>query len=154
MVDPHHVFEPKAKVHVQKIRSRSFSQLHLVATSSSMLHRWSQMLPSKIRDNIKYPESLGQVNNWSGLLQCPMGTRTRSATRYLCRYPTRLIFEDNRVADNLNYWVMPNISGKPEVFGSTQYFGYSKTWLGISGIIPLQCWVVVGGSFKKYPQQI
>ena len=122
MVDPHHVFKPKAKVHVQKIRSRSFSQLHLVATSSSMLHRWSQMLPSKIRDNIKYPESIGQGNNWSGLLQCPMGTLTRSATWYLCRYPTRLIFEDNQVADNLNFWifqvnlkfwVVRNISGIP-----------------------------------------
>ena len=33
-----------------------------------MPHR-SQMLPSNIRDNIKYPESPGQGNNLSGLLQ-------------------------------------------------------------------------------------
>ena len=64
--------------------------------------------------------------------------------------PTRLSFENHRVAGNPKYRVLPDISGKPEVLGITRYFGYSQTWLGITGITPQQSCVVVGGSFKKY----
>ena len=38
---------------------------------------------------------------------------------------------------------------KPVGSGITQYFGYSQTWLGISGITPQHSWVVVGGSFEN-----
>ena len=59
--------------------------------------------------------------------------------------PTRFSFENHRVAGNPKYRVLPDISGKPEVSGITRYFGYSQTWLGISGITPRQSWVLVGG---------
>ena len=59
--------------------------------------------------------------------------------------PTRFSFENHRVAGNPKYRVLPDISGKPEVSGITRYFGYSQTWLGISGITPPQSWVLVGG---------
>ncbi len=41
--------------------------------------------------------------------------------------PTRFSFENHRVAGNPKYRVLPDISGKPEVSGITQYFGYSQT---------------------------
>ena len=45
--------------------------------------------------------------------QCPTGTRTRPATRYFLRYPTRpdSSFENHRVAGKLTYQVLPEISG-------------------------------------------
>ena len=51
--------------------------------------------------------------------QCPTGTRTRPATRYFFSIPdpTRLSFENHRVAGNPKYRVLPDISGKPEVSG-------------------------------------
>ena len=67
--------------------------------------------------------------------------------------PTRFSFENHRVAGNPKYRVLPDISGKPEVSGITRYFGYSQTWLGISGITPPQSWVLVGGKlFVNYPE--
>ena len=56
--------------------------------------------------------------------QCPAGTRTRPATRYFFRYPTRFSFGNYRVAGNPKRRVLPDISGKPEVSGTTRYFGY------------------------------
>ena len=38
--------------------------------------------------------------------------------------PTRFSFENHRVAGNPKHRVLPDISGKPEVSGSTRYFGY------------------------------
>ena len=37
--------------------------------------------------------------------------------------PTRFSFR-NQVAGNPKHWVLPDISGKPEVSGTTRYFGY------------------------------
>ena len=77
-------------------------------------------------------------------------------TRYpvFLSIPDRTLFslENLRVAGNSKYWVIPDISDKPKAFGITLYFGYSQTWLGISGKTPRQSWVVVGSSFKRYPQ--
>ena len=36
--------------------------------------------------------------------------------------------------------------------GISRYFGHSQTWLGISSITSWHFWVVIGGSFKKYPK--
>ena len=38
--------------------------------------------------------------------------------------PTRFIFGNDRVAGNPKHRVLPDISGKPEVSGTTRYFGY------------------------------
>ena len=38
--------------------------------------------------------------------------------------PTRFSFRNHRVAGNPKHWVLPDISGKPEVSGTTRYFGY------------------------------
>ena len=38
--------------------------------------------------------------------------------------PTRFSFGNHRVAGNPKHRVLPDISGKPEVSGTTQYFGY------------------------------
>ena len=56
--------------------------------------------------------------------QCPAGTPTRPATRYFFRYPTRSSFGNYRVAGNPKRRVLLDISGKPEVSGTTRYFGY------------------------------
>ena len=56
--------------------------------------------------------------------QCPVGTRTRPATRYFFSYPTQFSFGNHRVAGNPKHRVLPDISGKPEVSGTTRYFGY------------------------------
>ena len=52
-------------------------------------------------------------------------------TRYPVFHPipdlTRFSFENHRVAGNPKYRVLPDISGKPEVSGITQYFGYCHT---------------------------
>ena len=54
--------------------------------------------------------------------QCPADTRTRPANQYFFRYPTRISFGNHRVAGNPKHWVLPDISGKPEVLGTTRYF--------------------------------
>ena len=56
--------------------------------------------------------------------QCPAGTRTRPATRYFFRYPTRFSLRKHRVAGNPKHRVLPDILGKPEVSGTTRYSGY------------------------------
>ena len=38
--------------------------------------------------------------------------------------PTRFSFRNHRVAGNPKHWVLPDISGKPEVSGTTRYSGY------------------------------
>ena len=38
--------------------------------------------------------------------------------------PTQFSFGNHRVAGNPKHRVLPNISGKPEVSGTTRYFGY------------------------------
>ena len=38
--------------------------------------------------------------------------------------PTRFSFRNHRVAGNPKHRVLPDISGKPEVSGTTRYFGY------------------------------
>ena len=38
--------------------------------------------------------------------------------------PTRFSFRNHRVTGNPKHRVLPDISGKPEVSGTTQYFGY------------------------------
>ena len=38
--------------------------------------------------------------------------------------PTRFRFRNHRVAGNPKHRVLPDISGKPEVSGTTRYFGY------------------------------
>ena len=38
--------------------------------------------------------------------------------------PTRFSFRNHRVAGNPKHWVLPDVSGKPEVSGTTRYFGY------------------------------
>ena len=38
--------------------------------------------------------------------------------------PTRFSFGNHRVAGNPKHRVLPDISGKPEVLGTTRYFGY------------------------------
>ena len=38
--------------------------------------------------------------------------------------PTRFSFRNHRVAGNQEHRVLPDISGKPEVLGTTRYFGY------------------------------
>ena len=38
--------------------------------------------------------------------------------------PTRFSFDNHRVAGNPKYRVLPDISGKSQVSGTTQYFGY------------------------------
>ena len=43
--------------------------------------------------------------------QCPTGTRTRPATQYFFRYPTRISFGNRWVAGNPKYRVLPDISG-------------------------------------------
>ena len=55
--------------------------------------------------------------------QCPASTRTRPATRYFFRYLTRpnSVFQ---VAGNPKHRVLPDISGKPEILGTTRNFGY------------------------------
>ena len=67
-VDPDTVSEPKAKVHIYE---KSGAGAFLVVFGCYLIsdaNRWSQMLPSKIRDNIKYPASPGLGNSWSELL--------------------------------------------------------------------------------------
>ena len=39
-------------------------------------------------------------------------------------FDTRFSFRNHRVAGNLKHRVLPDISGKPEVSGTTRYFGY------------------------------
>ena len=60
----------------------------------------------------------------SGGHQCPAGTRTRPATWYLFWYPTRFSFRNHWVAGNPKHRVLPDISGIPEVSGTTRYSGY------------------------------
>ena len=60
----------------------------------------------------------------SNYRHCPAGTWTRPATRYFFRYPTRFSFRNHRVAGNPKHRVFPDISGKPQVSGINQYFGY------------------------------
>ena len=38
--------------------------------------------------------------------------------------PTRISFGNHRVAGNPKHWVLPDISGKPKVSGTTRYSGY------------------------------
>ena len=64
----------------------------------------------------------------------PLGARTPVPSGYPnpTRYPvflsipdpTRLSFKNHRVAGNPKHQVLPDISGKPEVSGTTRYFGY------------------------------
>ena len=62
------------------------------------------------------------------LVQCPVPSGYPYPTRYtVClsiSEPTRLSFGNHRVAGNPKHWVLPNISGKPKLSGTTQYFGY------------------------------
>ena len=75
-------------------------------------------------------------------IQCPTGTRTRPATRYFLRYPTRFNFENHRVAGNPKYRVLPDISGNTRSFGY-----YPKFWVlpDISG-----CKLFV--NYPEYPE--
>ena len=74
--------------------------------------------------------------------QCPTGTRTRPATRYFLRYPTRFNFENHRVAGNPKYWVLPDISG------NTRSFGYYPKFSDLD----LQIICELPGITRKYPE--
>ena len=63
-------------------------------------------------------------------MQCPTDTWTKPATRYFFLYPTQFSFENNQVAGNPKYRVLPDVLGKPKISGITWY---SLKWLGISG---------------------
>ena len=58
----------------------------------------------------------------------PVPSGYPNPTRYpvflLIPDPTRFSFRNHRVAGNPKHRVLPDISGKPEVSGTTQYFGY------------------------------
>ena len=64
------------------------------------------------------------TNYMTFLFECPAGTRTRPATRYFFRSPTRFSFRNHRVAGNPKHRVLPDISGKPKVSGTTRYSGF------------------------------
>ena len=60
--------------------------------------------------------------------------------------PTRISFGNHRVAGNPKHRVLPDISGKPEVLGTTRYFGY-HSWEENNTIIRCSSW----GPTKRTP---
>ena len=49
---------------------------------------------------------------------------TRYPVFHLIPDPTQFCFRNHRVAGNPKHRVLPDTSGKPEVSGTTRYFGY------------------------------
>ena len=104
------------------ITSRTYIQVtqHLVESCNPFGVK--ELASSKVTQ----PSQQISKNNFNGIInsQCPAGTRTQPATQYFFRYPTRFIFRNHRVAGNPKHWVLPDISGKPEVSATTRYSGY------------------------------
>ena len=84
--------------------------LHFARCSPSL--SWSRIMFSR-----RVCSDFLDRRHWSRK-QCPAGTRTRPATLYFFRYPTRFSFRNHRVAGNPKHRVLPDISG------TTRYSGY------------------------------
>ena len=77
--------------------------------------------------NFCVPQRVAVQFIFSANVQCPTGTQTRPPgwpAFFSIPNPTQFSFENHQVAGNLKHLVLLDILGKPEVSGTTRYFGY------------------------------